>query len=61
MSLLVMLAVLATVGVLFFGVGSMALGGEFDQRHSHEIMYARVGMQTAALLLILLAWIGQGG
>jgi hypothetical protein len=56
-----MLAVLATVGVLFFGVGSMALGGEFDQRHSHEIMYARVGMQTAALLLILLAWIGQGG
>jgi hypothetical protein len=61
MSFLVMLALFMTVVVLFFGVGSMALGGEFDQQHSHEIMYARVGMQAAALLLIALAVLGQGG
>ena len=54
-TLLVMLGVLATVVVLFTGIGSMAEGGEFDDRHSHQLMFARVGFQALTLLLVLMA------
>jgi hypothetical protein len=33
----------------------MAHGGEFDQKHSTQLMFARVGMQGATFLLLLLA------
>ncbi|MGE5242120.1 MAG: hypothetical protein ACM3NI_10775 [Bacteroidota bacterium] len=32
----------------------MAHGGDFDQRHSHQFMFARVGLQGITLLLIVL-------
>ena len=52
---LVMLGMLATVVVLFTGIGSMAEGGEFDDRHSHQLMFARVGFQALTLLLVIIA------
>ncbi len=54
LSILIMAAMLATVGALVLGIASMAHGGEFDQRHSHQFMFARVGFQGIALLLLVL-------
>jgi len=33
----------------------MAHGGEFGRRHSHQLMFARVGLQAITLLLLLIA------
>lgn len=54
---LIVIGLLATVTSLVVGVGSMGHGGEFDQRHATELMFARVGSQavTIAVLLIALA------
>jgi hypothetical protein len=57
-TILVVLGALGTVLALFNGVFSMAQGGEYDQRHSHELMFKRVGMQGLTVLVMLLAmWV----
>jgi len=33
----------------------MAKGGEFDQHHSHQLMFARAGLQGVILLFLLIA------
>ncbi len=48
-------ALLMTVGLVVTGIWSMAHGGEFDQKHSTQLMFARVGMQGITVLLLLLA------
>jgi hypothetical protein len=48
-------ALIMTVGVIGTGIWSMAHGGEFDRKHSTQIMFARVGMQGITFLLLLLA------
>jgi hypothetical protein len=50
---LVLLAMLATIGALATGIGSMAGGGGFDDRHSHHLMLARVGLQALTIALLL--------
>ncbi len=55
LSVLVIIGLLATAVVLVSGVASMAHGGDFDQRHSHQLMLARVGIQGITLLLVLIA------
>ncbi len=52
---LMMLGLLATTGALAIGIVSMARGGAFDQAHSHEIMFARVGLQAATIVCLALA------
>lgn len=52
---LIMAALLMTIGVIAIGVWSMTQGGEFDQKHSSQLMVARVGMQGVTFLLLLLA------
>ena len=52
---LVILGMMATVLVLITGIGSMAEGGEFDDRHSHQFMFARVGFQALTIALVLIA------
>jgi hypothetical protein len=52
---LIIIALLATTGVLLSGVVSMAHGGEFDRRHSHQLMFARVGLQAITLLFLFIA------
>jgi hypothetical protein len=47
-------AMVATLGVLFFGLFSMARGGEFHKRNANKIMRWRVVVQGAAILLFLL-------
>ena len=51
----IVLAMLATAATLIWGVVSMARGGEFDQHHSQQLMFARVGLQGITLLLLLIA------
>jgi len=58
------LAVIAIAGLglaalaLFNGIGSMAHGGEADQRASHWLMFKRVGWQAVAVLAVLLGLLG---
>jgi hypothetical protein len=55
LSFMIILALLATVGALGAGVVSMVRGGEYDEKHSTQLMVARVGFQGAALVLLLVA------
>ena len=57
---LLIIAVLATLGILFFGVYTMARGGEFNLKHSNKIMRARVIMQGIALLFFVIVMILAG-
>ena len=51
----IILALLATAGALLSGIISMTHGGKFDQRHSHQLMFIRVGLQGVTLLLLIIA------
>jgi hypothetical protein len=51
----IVIALLATVGTLLWGIVSMAQGGGFDQHRSHQLMFARVGLQGITLLFLLTA------
>jgi hypothetical protein len=55
LSVLVILAVIATLGVLLTGLVSMGVGGTFDRRHSLQLMEGRVALQAVALALIAIA------
>jgi len=59
MTFLVLLALFATVLVLGTGIGSMVHGGKFDDKHSDQLMMARIGLQGLAVVLILVAMIAS--
>ena len=48
-------ALLMTIGLIGTGIWSMAHGGEFDRKHSTQLMFARVAMQAITVVLLLLA------
>lgn len=52
---LVIFALIATIAALGWGIGSMAHGGAFDAKHSHQLMGARVGFQGLAIVLLVAA------
>lgn len=52
---LIILALLATIVALGWGVGSMAHGGSFDARHATQFMFARIGLQGLAVILLIIA------
>ena len=52
---MIMLGALATVVVLFRGIGSMAHGGSYGDVRSDHLMFARVVLQAVTVVLILLA------
>jgi hypothetical protein len=51
----VMIALVATVVVLFFGMYSMVKGGDYDRQHSVQLMVTRVSLQALAIILIIAA------
>jgi hypothetical protein len=53
--MVIVVALLMTVAVIGTGIWSMAHGGEFDKKHSSQLMAARVGMQGITVLLLLFA------
>lgn len=55
LNVVIVAALLITVGLIGTGIWSMAHGGEFDQKHSTQLMFARVGMQGITFLLLLVA------
>lgn len=61
LSNLAIVAMLLTVASLFVGIGSMAEGGQFDHRHSHQLMFGRVALQALTVALVLFALLQQAG
>ena len=55
LTMTVILALVAVIATLVWGVSSMAHGGSYDREHSEQIMYTRVGIQAAAFVLIVVA------
>ena len=55
LSVVIIIALLLTIVVLVTGLWSMAHGGEFDRRHSTQLMFARIGMQAITLALLFVA------
>ena len=59
---LIPLAFLAVVVVLVTGIGGFARGGKFNKQYGNKLMQARVILQFAAvMLLLLLALVGGLG
>lgn len=52
---MIIVALLAVMATLAWGLGSMAHGGSYDREHSEQIMFTRVGLQAFAFALIGLA------
>ncbi|WP_424973337.1 twin transmembrane helix small protein [Dinoroseobacter sp. S76] len=48
------IAMLAVVGILLFGIGSFAKGGDFNKKYANKAMRWRIAAQFVAVLLILL-------
>ncbi len=58
---LIVVAMVATAGVLLVGVMSMLVGGRFNQKYSNKLMQWRVLLQALAILLVLLFLAMTGG
>lgn len=52
------IACLVVLGILLFGIGTFARGGEFNKRNANKIMRWRLGVQFAAVVIIAgVAWL----
>lgn len=51
----IILALIATMVALGMGLMSMAQGGHYDEEHSEQFMFARIGFQGLAFVLLLIA------
>ncbi|XDZ68560.1 twin transmembrane helix small protein [Alphaproteobacteria bacterium LSUCC0226] len=55
--IILVVALCSVAGILFWGVITMARGGEYNVKNSNRIMRYRIVFQAIALLLILgLMW-----
>jgi hypothetical protein len=59
--IVIVLAILATAFALLLGLIAMGSGGSTDQVVSTPLMWARVGLQGFTLLLLIVAFLLQGG
>lgn len=55
MTVVIILALLATMVALLFGLMSLGQGGRFDRDFGTGFMWARVGFQGLAVALLILA------
>ena len=55
LNIVIVLALLATISTLGLGLLSMALGGATDKEFGERIMWSRIAIQAASVVLILLA------
>jgi hypothetical protein len=60
LAVVLMLAMLATAGVLFVGLAGFLQGGAFNERYGNRLMRARVGLQLLAVLALGLLFLTQG-
>ena len=61
-AIIIVIAMVATPGVLPVGVIGMARGGNFNRKNANKLMRARVALQALAvgLFAIVLLLIGKG-
>ncbi len=61
--LVIVVLVAAVLGVLALGLGSFGKGGDYNRRNANKLMRWRLGLQLAAVVLIVLfVWLrGQAG
>lgn len=52
--IIVLIALLITLGILLTGVIGMARGGDFNQKYGNKLMRMRVIAQFSALMLMML-------
>ena len=57
---LLIIAMVATLAVLFIGLFAMARGGEFNKKHGNKLMRFRVAFQGAAILIFILLMLALG-
>ncbi|WP_149588935.1 twin transmembrane helix small protein [Tabrizicola flagellatus] len=51
-------ACFVVLGILLFGIGTFARGGEFNKRNANRIMRWRLGVQFVAVVAIVaFAWL----
>lgn len=55
LTIVIILALLATVVALLFGLTSLGQGGSFDRDFGTGFMWARVGLQAVAIGLLVVA------
>ena len=55
LTIIIILALLATIVALLFGLMSLAQGESFDKNFGTRFMWARVGSQGLAIGLLILA------
>lgn len=60
--IVIAVVMLAVVGILLFGIGSFAKGGDFNKKYANKAMRWRIIAQFVAVVLILLfVWLrGEG-
>ena len=56
---LMVLAMIATLGVLVIGLFAMARGGDFNAKYGNRLMWWRVRLQVAAIALFALAFLAS--
>ena len=54
LTVLLMIAMLATLGVLAVGLAGFFHGGEFNRKYGNKLMQARVALQAVAVVLLLI-------
>ena len=60
LTVLVVIALAATLAVLLTGIFGMARGGEFNRKYSNLLMRWRVALQGCAVLLLVLVMFFSG-
>jgi hypothetical protein len=59
LAILLVIAMLATAGVLLVGLIGFFRGGAFNEKYGNRLMQARVGLQFLALLILGLLFLTQ--
>lgn len=54
LTVLIILALVATIISLIAGLRSMGKGGEYDKEHADKLMSARIIFQSIALVLLII-------
>ncbi len=55
LTLTIILALIATIATLIWGISSMAMGGSYNEKHSEQLMFTRIGIQFFAFVMLLAA------
>ncbi len=61
LTVILVIALVAVLGVLLMGVYSMGRGGEFNRKHGNKLMRWRIVLQLLAVgIMVLLFFVNQG-